>query len=168
MGVAWIARPDPLMIVAARQPGRAMARSASRLPFVNAWSLALALALSAAGCVSPHGPAPAQILVRNSSGADVEYVWLQEVPAEGASTVRMGMVSPLPRGATQIVDRHASAPPLPAEVELSWLPSRGANRTQRLSLAPLADAPDVGRRALVFELLPDGSFRVSVEPRVER
>ena len=131
-------------------------------------ALAAAVALGAGACAAPQGPSPAQILVRNASAADVDYVWLQEVAAEDAPSVRMGMVSPLPRGATQVVGRSASARPLPAEVELAWKPTSGDRRTQRISLAELADAPGATQGAVVFELLPSGTFQVYIAPREER
>lgn len=146
-----------------------MPRSAARLSLLDgAWLLVLALVLSASGCASPRGPSPAQILVRNSTGVDVGYVWLQEVADEDASTVRMGMISPLPRGATQKVDRPASARPLPAEIELRWMPKGGAERSLRLSLTSLADDPRAATGALLLELLPDGKVRVAIEGKSGR
>jgi hypothetical protein len=146
-----------------------MPRSAARLsPLDRAWPLVLALVLSASACASPRGPSPAQILVRNSTGAEIGYVWLQEVADEDASTVRMGMISPLPRGATQKVDRPPSAAPLPAEIELLWLPKGGLERSSRLSLASLADDPRAASGALLIDLLPNGTVRVSIEEKAGR
>lgn len=125
-----------------------------------ALKLALVLALALAACFATRGPSPARILVRNSSGADVRLVVLQEVPQAGATSVRMGSVAPALRGATQVIDRPAGAPPLPAEVELRWTLASGEQRSQRLSLAELAGPAD--GRGLVFELLPDGTARVSI------
>ena len=129
---------------------------------------ALALALAAWACSAPGGPSPAQILVRNASGVDVETVWLQEVPAEGATSVRMGLVSPLPRGLTQVVNRPSGARPLPAVVEVAWMPAGGSRRSRFVQLAGLVEAPGSKDGALVFELRPDGTVRAALEPRAGR
>ncbi|MCK5492358.1 MAG: hypothetical protein KAJ14_04525, partial [Candidatus Omnitrophica bacterium] len=54
---------------------------------------------------------PAIIAVRNNSGKSLSVVTLREARNAGNKQVRMGSISPVPRGVTQVIGRPSSPPP---------------------------------------------------------
>jgi hypothetical protein len=123
------------------------------------------IAVLAAGCASaPFGRRvePPVVIVRNLSGESLVGVGLR-VPEKSAPD-RIGYVSPVPRGTSQVFVRPASAPPLPNEVEVDWVNRQGQRHTRRVSLRQaLREATGEITEALVFEIGPAGSIKVYCE-----
>jgi hypothetical protein len=66
-------------------------------------------------------PEPTTIAVRNNSGISLYVLTLKGVSTSEEEQVRMGGISPLPRGTTQVIRRPSSPPPLPEWVIISWM-----------------------------------------------
>jgi len=104
---------------------------------------------------------PKIIAVRNNSGTSLSVVTLRGVRASGEKQVRVGSISPVPRGATQVFNRPSSAPPLPGRLIISWTDYYQRQYEQEISLDKILSDPDTQTKdSLVFEIRPSG--RISV------
>lgn len=106
-------------------------------------------------------PEPKIIAVKNSSGTSLSVVTLRGVRTSGDKQVRVGRISPVPRGATQVFNRPSSAPPLPVRVIISWTDYYQRQYEREISLKKILSDPDAQTKdSLVFEIRPSG--RISV------
>jgi hypothetical protein len=99
--------------------------------------------------------------VRNTSGISLSVVTLRGVPNSGDKPVRMGSISPVPKGATQLFERPSSPPPLPTRVIISWTDYYQRQYKREISLEKILSDPNTKMKdSLVFEIGPSG--RISV------
>lgn len=106
-------------------------------------------------------PEPKIIAVRNTSGISLSVVTLRGVPNSGDKPVRMGSISPVPKGATQFFERPSSPPPLPTRVIISWTDYYQRQYKREISLEKILSDPNTKMKdSLVFEIGPSG--RISV------
>ena len=104
---------------------------------------------------------PKIIAVKNNSGTSLSVVTLRGVRNSNEKQVRMGRISPVPRGATQVFNRSSSSPPLPGQVIISWTDYYQRQYEQEISLDKILSDPDTQTKdSLVFEIRPFG--RISV------
>ena len=104
---------------------------------------------------------PKIIAVRNNSGISLSVVTLSEVSNSDDEQVRMGSVSPVPRGATQVFKRPSSAPPLPARVIISWTDGYQRKYEREISLDKILSDPNTQTKdTLIFEIRPSGRINV--------
>ncbi|MCP4260135.1 MAG: hypothetical protein GY774_21855 [Planctomycetes bacterium] len=106
-------------------------------------------------------PEPTSIAVRNNSGISLSVVTLRGVRTSGDKQVRMGRISPVPRGATQVFNRPSSPPPLPVRIIISWTDSYQRQYEREISLEKILSDPNTqAKGSLIFEIRPSG--RISV------
>ena len=104
---------------------------------------------------------PKIIAVTNNSGTSLSVVTLRGLRNSNEKQVRVGRISPVPRGATQVFNRSSSAPPLPGRLIISWTDYYQRQYEQEISLDKILSDPDTQtKNSLVFEIRPFG--RISV------
>jgi hypothetical protein len=107
---------------------------------------------------------PKNIAVKNSSGNHLSMVSLRGVSGSGGQPVRMGKISPVPIGATQIFTRPSSPPPLPKKVIISWIDSTQRQYDSEISLEEvLSNSAVKPTNFLVFEIGFSGRINVYTE-----
>ena len=106
-------------------------------------------------------PEPTSIAVKNNSGVSLSVVTLRGVRTSGDKQVRVGSISPVLRGATQVFNRPSSAPSLPVRLIISWTDYYQRQYEQEIPLDKILSDPDTQtKNSLVFEIRPFG--RISV------
>ena len=106
-------------------------------------------------------PEPTSIAVRNNSGTSLSVVTLRGVRNSGEKQVRVGRISPVPRGATQVFKRSSSSPPLPTRVIISWTDSYQRQYEREISLEKILSDPDTQTKdSLFFEIRTSGGISV--------
>jgi len=106
-------------------------------------------------------PEPKIISVTNNSGTSLSVVTLRGRGNSDNKPVRVGRISPIPRGATQVFNRPSSAPPLPAQVIISWVDLYQRHYEWEISLEEILSDPDTQTKdSLVFEIRPYGRINV--------
>ncbi len=104
---------------------------------------------------------PAIIAIKNSSGKSLSVVTLKEARNSGNKQVRVGSISPVPRGATQVFRRPSSPPPLPARVIISWTDYDQRQYEREIILEKVLSDPNTQTKdSLIFEIRASG--RISV------
>ncbi len=104
---------------------------------------------------------PAIIAIKNSSGKSLSVVTLKEARNSGNKQVRVGSISPVPRGATQVFRRPSSPPPLPARVIISWTDYDQRQYEREIILEKVLSDPNTQTKdSLIFEIRSSG--RISV------
>ena len=135
----------------------------SKIMFMSFVMLSM-LSILAGGCSTIQRtkyPEPTSIAVRNNSGISLSVVTLRGVRNSGDKQVRMGRISPVPRGASQVFRRSSSSPPLPGRVIISWTDYYQRQYEQEISLDKILSDPDTHTKdSLIFEIRPSG--RISV------
>lgn len=107
---------------------------------------------------------PKTIAIKNGSGVYLYMVSLREVPESGGDSVRLGKISPVPIGTTQIITRPSSAPPLPKQVIISWIDSTQRQYDREISLEKvLRNSVVKDKDFLVFEIGFSGRINVYIE-----
>jgi hypothetical protein len=128
----------------------------------------LTVLMYASGCASLPlfgGIAPKAIIVRNNSGTGLSQVDIFEITKPAGGGGRFGSISPVPEGASQILVRGDSAPPLPAVLGVRWADNRGREFHGQVSLRQLQTKSDGhSEEALVFEILQSGHVHAYLEP----
>ncbi|UCD52230.1 MAG: hypothetical protein JSW27_06240 [Phycisphaerales bacterium] len=108
---------------------------------------------------------PPVVAVYNNSQVGLRIVSLRAA-AVGGELDRIGSVSPVPRGASQVFGRPTDAPPLPSVVELSWSDDRDRDYSRKVILEPiLQQATGERGETLVFEIRPAGDLAVYCQTR---
>ena len=135
----------------------------SKIMFMSFVMLSM-LSILAGGCSTIQRtkyPEPTSIGVRNNSGISLSVVTLRGVRTSGDKQVRMGRISPVPRGATQVFKRPSSAPPLPARVIISWTNYDQRQYEREISLEKILSDPNTQTKdSLVFEIRQFGRINV--------
>ena len=109
-------------------------------------------------------PEPKIIAVKNNSGISLSVVTLRGVPNSAEKQVRMGSISPVPGGATQVFNRPSSAPPLPGRLIISWADNYQRQYEQVISLEKILSDPNTQTKdSLIFEIRPFGRISVYKE-----
>jgi hypothetical protein len=97
--------------------------------------------------------------VRNNSGVDLATVSLRGLARADGLADSFGMISPVPRGTSQILGRRSASFPLPSVVEVAWTDERDRSYTRKIALERLLQkVTDTSRKALVLEIRPDGEL----------
>ena len=98
---------------------------------------------------------PAIIAVRNNSGKSLSVVTLREARNAGNKQVRMGSISPVPRGVTQVIGRPSSPPPLPSLVIIRWTGYDQRQYEREILLEKVLSDPNTQTKdSLIFEIRP--------------
>ena len=138
----------------------------SRIVFVSFVILSM-ISMLTGGCSTmqrSNYTEPKIIAVRNNSGISLSVVTLSEVRNSDDMQFRMGSVSPVPRGATQVFQRPSSAPPLPARIIISWTDYNQRQYERDISLDKILSDPNTQTKdSLVFEIKPSGRINVFKE-----
>ena len=120
--------------------------------------------LIAGGCsaiIRTNYAEPKIIAVRNSSGINLSVVSLREVRKPGGKSVRMGSISPVQTGITQVINRPSSPPPLPKQIVISWADYAQRQYEREISLEHVLTDPNAQTRdTLVFEITASGGINV--------
>ena len=104
---------------------------------------------------------PKKIAIKNSSGIQLYDVSLRERTGSTGESIRMAQISPVPIGATQLITRPSSPPPLPKQVIISWIDQVQRQYAQEISLEKVLRNSDVKTvDYLVFEIGSSGRIRV--------
>jgi hypothetical protein len=126
-------------------------------------SLILVLIVGCASMQKGRNIEPRVIVVRNNSAVDLNVVSLREVGKSDEHSARLGSVSPVSRGVSQVFVRPAPPPPLPDVLDVSWTDSRGRKQTARVSLKEVLNNPSSKGDVLIFEIRPLGRIDVYLE-----
>jgi len=123
-----------------------------------------AVGLIADGCSTIEGTSYAEpriIVVRNSSGIHLSAVSLRGVIEPSGKSIRVGTISPVGVGVSQVFKRPTQPPPLPKRVVISWA-IRGQRPYEReISLERVLTDPEAQTRdSLVFEITASGRIDV--------
>ena len=133
------------------------------MPFV----LLSMISMLAGGCstiLRTKYPEPTSIAVRNNSGISLSVVTLREARNSNDKQVRMGSISPVPRGVTQVFGRPSSPPPLPARVIISWTDDDQRQYEREILLKKILSDPNTQTKdSLIFEIRPSGRISVFKE-----
>jgi hypothetical protein len=133
------------------------------MPFV----LLSMISMLAGGCstiLRTKYPEPTSIAVRNNSGISLSVVTLREARNSDDKQVRMGSISPVPRGVTQVFGRPSSPPPLPARVIISWTDDDQRQYEREILLKKILSDPNTQTKdSLIFEIRPSGRISVFKE-----
>ncbi len=131
---------------------------------VLSFAVLSAAGLVAGGCSTIRGAnyeEPKIIAVRNSSGINLSVVSLREVSKPGGKSIRMGSISPVQAGVTQIFERPSSPPPLPKKLVISWIDYTQRQYEREISLEQVLTDPNAQTRdTLVFEITVSGRINV--------
>jgi len=123
-----------------------------------------AVSLIAGGCSaieSTNYAEPRIIVVRNSSGIHFSAVSLRGVGKSGGNSIRVGTISPVGAGVSQIFERLSSPPPLPKQVVISWADYAQRQYERQISLEQVLTDPNAQTRdSLVFEITASGRIDV--------
>jgi len=104
---------------------------------------------------------PKIIAVRNSSGVNLSFVSLREVRKPGKNSVRMGSISPVRTGVTQVFKRPSSPPPLSKQVVISWADYAQRQYEREISLEQVLTDPNAQTKdTLLFEITATGGINV--------
>ena len=107
---------------------------------------------------------PGIIAVRNNSGKPLSIVSLKEVPHESKQSIRVGSVSPVPKGATQVFHRPSPPPPLPKRLMISWEDNTQQRYEKEIQLRSfLSSSMLTIEDTLVFEIGPSGKVNIIKE-----
>jgi len=128
------------------------------------FAILTAASLIAGGCSTikkTNYAEPRTIAVRNSSGINLSVVSLREVRKPGGKSIRMGAISPVQTGVTQVFNRPSSPPPLPKQVVISWADYVQRQYEREISLEQVLTDPNAQTRdTLVFEITASGRINV--------
>jgi hypothetical protein len=120
--------------------------------------------LTAGGCSAITGKnytEPKIIAVRNSSGINISVVSLREVRKSGKNSVRMGSISPVRAGITQVFNRPSEPPPLPKQIVISWTDYAQRQYEREISLEQALIDPNAQTKdTLLFEITANGGINV--------
>jgi len=134
---------------------------------VLSFAMLTAVSLIAGGCSTverTNYTEPRVIVVRNSSGIHLSAVSLRGVVEPGGKSIRMGTISPVGAGVSQVFQRPTQPPPLPKQVVISWVDYAQRPYERQISLERILTDPDAQtRNSLVFEITPSGRVRVYKE-----
>lgn len=104
---------------------------------------------------------PKIIAVRNSSGINLSVVSLREVRKPGKNPVRVGSISPVQTGVTQVFKRPSSPPPLSKQVVISWADYSQRQYEREISLEQVLTDPNAQTKdTLLFEITASGGINV--------
>ena len=113
---------------------------------------------------TPKYSEPKKIAIKNGSGIQLYEVFLREKTDSTAESFRVGQISPVPIGATQLIARPSSPPPFPRKVIISWIDSTQRQYNHETSLEIVLSTPSIETiDILVFEIGPSGRIRVYAE-----
>ena len=131
---------------------------------VLSFAILTAVSLIAGGCStieSTNYAEPRIIVVRNSSGIYLSAVSLRGVIEPGGNSARVGTISPVGAGVSQVFKRPTQPPPLPKQVVISWADYAQRQYERQISLEQVLTDPDAQTRdSLVFEITASGRVRV--------
>ena len=131
---------------------------------VLSFAILTAASLIAGGCTAIEGTnytEPRIIVVRNSSGVNFAAVSLREASTSGRDSIRVGTISPVGAGVSQVFKRPSQPPPLPKQVVISWADYAQRQYERQISLEQVLADPDAQTRdSLVFEISAFGRVRV--------
>lgn len=123
-------------------------------------SLLLAWLLVLQGCSSleQHSSrGPSAIGVLNSSGIHIQQISFHAPASAGKAGYRVGLISPLPEGITQVLGRGSQPRPLPQLGVLSWVDVSGQTRSRTIDPGILTNQPSgAADEMLLIEVLADG------------
>ncbi len=129
--------------------------------------LILFCAVVVTGCSAIQHPAPTEptvIAIRNSTDMDIQQVSLSSASEGKNGAVRVGFISPLPKGVTQSIGRPTRAQSIPMQGRISWVNHLDRVVTRDISLKKvLINSTGKAGEALVFEILTNKKVQVKLE-----
>ena len=107
---------------------------------------------------------PTIIIIRNNSNEYLKEVSLSENRKRDTGSIRMGSISPVPKGASQIFGRSSQPSNIPRQINVCWINSDDVELCKLVSLKTvLKRATTISGEALVFEILPFSKVTVYLE-----
>lgn len=130
-------------------------------------TIILIIIFLASACASAsmfRRPEPPVIIVRNSSRQDYKAIILKDPRRESGKASKLGMVSPVLNGTSQVFERPTSPLPLPSMFEITLVENSGNKVIQSIFLGNvLKQSTGQPNERLVFEVGMGGR----IEPIVE-
>jgi len=105
---------------------------------------------------------PATIIIRNSSSIYIEEASIREVKMQNKH-VRMGAISPLPAGVSQVIGRPTNPPKLPKEIIICWVDEAQKERCRQEDITAVLKGLKDPVTALVFEIRSRSEVRIYLE-----
>lgn len=115
-----------------------------------------------AGFSNHQSREPRTIIIRNSTDMFIEEVLISAIKSSSRYT-RIGAVSPVPSGVSQVIGRSADAPELPNDVIICWL-TRVGRKCQNSDLRLVLKQSSGPEDAIVIEVLSFNEVKVHLEP----
>ncbi len=129
------------------------------------WIFTLVCILFLTGCAkiqTGRNNEPSAIIIRNSTGIYIEEVLIRGI-AKQDQYVRVGAISPVPAGVSQIIGRSANPPELPGQMEVCWVPVSENQMCRQKDITAVLKGSTDQENALVFEIVRGSEVRVYLE-----
>ncbi len=105
---------------------------------------------------------PATIIIRNSSQFYIETVTISGIKKQN-QYMRVGAISPLPQGVSQVIGRSTDPPLLPPKIPFCWVIETDNKICKQMDLRPVLNKSNAEGKALVFEILTRSEAMVYLE-----
>jgi hypothetical protein len=105
---------------------------------------------------------PTTIIVRNSSDTYLEEVSIRGSKKQNQYS-RMGAISPLPIGISQVIGRGTNPPKLPQKLIICWLDGAKKEICKQVDIKTILKSSQDANRALVFEIFSPSDVRIYLE-----
>ncbi len=107
---------------------------------------------------------PASIIIRNNSNEYLKEVSLSETRKRDTGSIKMGSISPVPKGVSQIFGRPSQPSKLPGQIDVCWI-NKDDKKFCRLVVLKsiLKGSTSISGKAIVFEILPLAEINVYLE-----
>ena len=107
---------------------------------------------------------PTSIIIRNSSHEYLKEVSLSQNRKRDTGSIRMGSISPVPQGVSQIFGRPSQPPNLPGQINVCWIDNDDKKFCKLVELkSVLKGATETSGKAIVFEILSLSKISVYLE-----
>ncbi len=107
---------------------------------------------------------PMSIIIRNSSNEYLKEVSLSENRKRDTGSIKMGSISPVPMGASQVFGRSSQPSNLPGQIDVCWINKDDKKFCKLVALKSiLKSSTSISGKAIVFEILPLAEISVYLE-----
>ncbi len=107
---------------------------------------------------------PTSIIIRNNSNEYLKEVSLTENRKRDTGSIKMGSISPVPMGASQIFGRPSKPSSLPGQINVCWINKDDKKFCKLVALKSiLKSSTSISGEAIVFEILPLAKISVYLE-----
>lgn len=135
-------------------------------PFQKIWmSIFFVFINFMAGCTSlslGQKNEPSLIIIRNNASFNIEQVSIRGIKKHGRHS-RVGMISPLPKGVSQVIGRPTNPPELPRELLICWVAEAEKENCKQKNIREVLKGVAGSGTALVFEIRSQSDAKIYLE-----